>query len=193
MVALPDLWSERCWLSVQLKDDSEWQHFHPIVETVDMDEGDKDIEEFVTVGGGRLVKKVPQPMSTITLEAYPVGIATTTGDDLGFTQQFHGQTYDETSAKSSQTTHTWDKYRAVFLWTDETVTNAVGAIAEANNAVRYTIDEAYFTSNKWSFTDGSKKHTILLKFTAFDKSGSQNETVESCDADEELSAVSDYT
>ena len=189
---MPDLWSERCWFSMMKKGTATWEHFHPIVETIDMDEGDKDIEKKDAIGGGSLIVKKRQGMSTITFEAYPAGIATTGDDDVGFTQQFHGQTYDETAAKTSTTTHTWPKYRSVLLWTDQGVSNATEAITTDYNAIRYTMNECYVTSDKFSYTDGSKKHTVLVKFAPFDKDNTANETVESAKDGETLDAVSNY-
>jgi len=189
---MPDLWSERCWFSMQKKGTATWENFSPIVETIDMDGGDKDVEKKDAIGGGSLIVKKRQGMSTMTFEAFPAGIATTGDDDIGFQQQFDGQTYDETAAKSSQTTHTWPKYRCVLLWTDQDVSTANEAITSDYNAIRYTINECYVTSDKFAYTDGSKKHTILVKFAPFDRDNSANETTESCKDGETLDAVTNY-
>lgn len=188
----PDMWSQRMWVSI-CKLDGSWVDYHTIIETVDVDEGDKDIEEKFNIGGGRMVKDVPQPMTTITFEAYEVGIGTTSGDNVSFTQPFTGGTYDATGALSRERSHTFDKFRVALLWTNQVVSTAYEGIDASSEAYRYSADEVRVTSHKQANTDNEKKSTIMLKIPQFNKEGLSNIVEEDCTASQTLDALSVYT
>ena len=61
--------------------------FATLMETIDIDMGDKDIDQIASLAGGRLVKKTPQDITTITLECYPVDIDAKGA--TGIAQLFH--------------------------------------------------------------------------------------------------------
>jgi len=71
MAAVPELWSERAKIAICVEGGSDVA-FEADTETTDVDLGDKDIEAIATLKGGRLVKYIPQEITTITLEAYPL-------------------------------------------------------------------------------------------------------------------------
>ncbi|MFA5407016.1 MAG: hypothetical protein WC307_06690 [Candidatus Nanoarchaeia archaeon] len=189
-MAFPDMWSERCWVSFCKKGDS-WQHFHTIISSVDIDEGDKPTTNVPNVGGGRMSKHEPQEDTVLTFEAYQVGIGTTTGDDLGLSQQYNSGTWD-TDPYSTSPTHNRDLYKVAILFTNDTVANATEAIDGTHEAYRWTAIGAEVVSLKKSFTDKELKVTAQFRIPQFNKNGTANVTEESCSTSTELSAVSVY-
>lgn len=191
----PLTWSQLCWVSLCVKGGS-WVHFHSIIDTVDIDEGEGDVSDIPTVGGGRLIKVEPQAITTLTFEGYPIGIGVTTGDDIGFSQQFAGGTWDTSDPYSITKNRTPDKFKVAILWTDQTLTAGQGAdvaISTDYNAYRWTATDAYITGVKKSFTDGVLKMTMTVKIPAYQKDGTATITEESCGNTTTLSAVAAYT
>lgn len=187
-MALPETWSEVCWVSVARSGASEC-NITPIIETIDIDEGDSDVEFIATVRGGRLSKKIPKAETTIKFEGYPVGVATNDGLD----QLFYGDVSDSSQPLSVTNTRTRYQYRVVILFTDDTTaTGACAATAASTNSYRYTAINCWMTSFKKSFTDGVLKGTWDFKVAAFNKSGTGNLTCEEGIATA-LPAISTYT
>jgi len=144
--------------------------FKSITETMDFDIGDKGIEQFPTVGGGRIIKKVPQELSTITLELYPIGNDPAALTGLG--QYFTGSTVDTTSPKVSSVSRLRGFFRIAVLWTEDTTpTNAAAQVAFSNKAYRFICAHAYFTGYKQEFKDGILKATAQFQFPSFNKNG----------------------
>ena len=192
---LPTTWSQRCWVSL-CKKGSSFVHFHSIVDTVDIDEGDRDVSDIATVGGGRVIKVDPQGMTTVTFEGYSVGLGVTTGDDLGFEQFFAGGTADTEDPFSITRDRNSDRYKIAILWTDQTLAAGEGAsvaITADYNAERWTATDAYITSLKKSFTDGVRKVTMTLKIPQYQKDGTATITEESCGNATELAVVGAYS
>jgi len=190
-MAFPDVWSERCWVSLCKKGGS-WNHFHTIISSVDIDEGDKPTTNIPNIGGGRMGKHEPQEDTVLTFEAYQVGIGTTTGDDLGLVQQYNSNTWDTSDPFSSTPSHNRDLYKCVILWTNQAVTTATEAIDGTHEALRYTYAGAEIVSLKESFTDKELKITAQLRVPQFNKNATANVTKESCNAAGTLSVVSVY-
>lgn len=177
-MAFPTMWSQKAMVCLSKKGAASDINYQSLISTIDIDEGDKDIEETVTVAGGRLVKIMPQTLTTVTFEAYPVGLATTQVDNLGFSQQFNAGTVDPTPPLTTQPTHDSDLWRVAILWTNAPYGAAVGQVDSAideipllSQAYRWYATEAYITSNKKSFTDGGLKFTITMKCPQFSKAG----------------------
>jgi len=143
--------------------------YAPIVETVDIDEGDKDTEFIPVLSGGRLYKKIPQDGTTITFEGYPLGADPSQGPS----QFFQGTTtYDTTSPVYINSSRTRDLFRIVILWTDDTAaTVATAAITAGKSAYRYAVVHAVCTSHKKSYTDGVLKNTFVFKVPPFNTQG----------------------
>lgn len=187
-------WSETCLISITRKGGSEIQ-FAAMTETVDIDQGDKDIDQVVVLSGGRLVKKIPQDITTITFEGYPIGI----GDDStspakGISQYFHGQTtYDSTEPLAVSSTRTRELFRIAILWTDDaTATTAGTGTAATKNAYRYIVANAWLTSMKPTFTDGILKITFSFKTPAFNKQGTSQIQEQSTEGTTVLAALNTY-
>jgi len=141
-----------------------------ITETIDIDMGDKDIEQLPTLIGGRVVKKIPQDITTVTFEGYPVDIDATGG--TGVSVAFHGGTWDTAEPLAVVSSINRDLFRIAILWTDDTAaTSGAGATAATTNAYRIIFAHAYMTSMKPSYTDGILKVTFAFKCPAFNKNG----------------------
>ena len=142
-----------------------------MTETIDIDLGDKDIEQTPTLIGGRVIKKVPQDITKITFEGYPVDLDSAGG--TGVSQMFQGGTTWDTSEPLAHTsTLVRDLFRIAILWTDDTsATSGAGATAATTNAYRIIFAHAYMTEMKPKFTDGILKFTFSFKCPAFNKYG----------------------
>ena len=147
--------------------------FASLTETIDIDMGDKDIEQVPTLIGGRVVKKTPQDITTITFEGYPVDLDSGSSPATGVSQLFQGgATWDTSEPLTNTSTIVRDLFRIAILWTDDTTaTSAAGATASSTNAYRIVFAHAYCTSMKPSYTDGILKVTFTFKCPAFNKFG----------------------
>jgi len=189
MVVYQDAWSEMALISIASSGQATDTEFAAFTETIDIDRGDKDIDAVVNVKGGRIVKKIPEDMTTVTFEAYPIDIGVTSG----LSQQFN-RTYDVAQPLSSTNTFYRDKMRVAILWTDDiTATSGAGAVASGSQAYRFTAKNGYITSSKPSFTDGVLKFTFQFKFPPFIKTGTGNITEESTDSSAAITALGTYT
>jgi len=167
--------------------------FASLTETIDIDMGDKDIDQVASIGGGRLVKKVPQDITTITLEMYPLDIDAIGG--TGVAQLFHDTKANWDSSEPLEVTSSRNRelYRIAILWTDDTsVTTGNGAVTSGSNAYRIIFAHAYCTSAKPSFTDGVLKVTATFKVPAFNPNGVGNIHEQSIDGTATLNALNTY-
>ena len=190
-------WSETCLIDITPKGSTAVQ-FAALTETVDIDQGDKDIEQVVNLKGGRIVKKTPQDLTTITFEGYAVGVNAVTGaSDLGPSQFFNASntTFDTTETTGIISTPTIGRllYRVCIMWTEDTTpTTASGASTALFAARRYAVVNAYLTSYKESFTDGILKYTMTFKVPAFNKQGTAQIREDSTLTTTALSALTTY-
>ena len=154
--------------------------------------GDKDIEAIATMKGGRLVKYIPQEITTITLEAYPLEAGTDTGTTgKGFFDLMNTQ--DATQPVSISVDHVRNRYRIALLWTNDTGNaSADAAVASGSYALRI-VGCGFFTSVKPSYTDGVVKFTVQMKCPPFKKDGSANINLKSCDATTTMAALTAFT
>jgi len=187
-----DMWSETCLVEVYPMGGSKIK-FAASLSSVDIDMGDKDVEQIPTLSGGRLIKKVPQDIATITFEGYSTDIDAAGG--TGFAQLFHDidDNWDASEPLEQQATRNRQLYRVTILWTDDTsATEASGATADGTNSLRFIAANCYMTSYKQSFTDGELKATMTFKVPAFYKDGSANIKEQSATGTG-LSALGSYT
>jgi hypothetical protein len=114
--ASPDTWREKCYISltpqVAAGGTSTAIAFEGLVETVDVDIGEKGLDIVALVNGGRVVKFNPMEESTLKFEAYPTVV-----DQI--TQHFVGAT-DAAQPIVAALTHSRTPIRASILWTDDT-------------------------------------------------------------------------
>ena len=185
-MAFPPTWDEVALVSIYRKGDTTTGelNFGSITETIEINEGDYPGESISNVAGGRIWHQMPQEDGEITLELYPLEMATNTAN-AGLFQQWHGVSgnppaaYDTTEPLDSDTV--WglgqnrvrDSFRVSILWTNDPagVTNAAAATAAATDALRFYATDCRIISHKTSFTDKVVKVTVTFKYPAFDKAG----------------------
>jgi hypothetical protein len=189
-MAKPDVWAIEALIN--LNDATTDMTIAPLVETIDIDVGDRDMEGVPNVAGGFLQKKSPQADTTITFEGYPVGIgdidATTQDGIMSF---FLGGS-DTAAAFYTQvdTNRLNDKVFTVnIMWTDSTVTAATASIASGKYALRYTFNNCTLISCKPSMTDGVLKATWKFKCPAANKAGTGNIIIESTDGTASMPSI----
>lgn len=193
-------WSETAFVSIAYygngSQSSNDVSFAALTETIDIDMGDKDVDQVVNVKGGRMIKKTPEDITTMTFEVYPVDIDSKGGGTAtGVAQLFHDlQASWETSEPLDQTsTIKRELYRVAILWTDDsTATTAHGAVASGSNGYRIIFAHAMCTSAKQSFTDGILKVTLQFKARAFNKNAVACICEQSTDSTAELGALNTY-
>lgn len=199
MAQAPEAWQETALVSIALQGGTDVQ-FATLIETVDFDIGDKDVEGVALISGGRVMKWSPQADSTVTFEAYPIEVGTASGTTgKGFFDLVN--TVDSSYPLRVYNDHTRNKYRILFLQTnDTTVTTAQAVTTNTFQAQRIGMAEAYFTSVKPSFTDGIMKWTVTAKCGPFDKANTgtagSNIMMESCmgtSSTDVLPAIAAYT
>jgi len=189
------------------------ENLHGITETIDIDLGEKGVDQIPTLGGGRLMKKTPQDITNITLELYTLGIggdgavsAVTAPTVCNGLEAFFADATDTTEPLASKMTRTRTPYRLSFLWTDDTTaTGALQTTAATTNSKRLSFAFFYLTSHKITYTDGVYKVTAIFTGPAFNRNGVSNMNFESgnatalpaltdfCVTNYTLNATSDYT
>lgn len=191
MAATPTTWSEKAKVSFAVESGSDIQ-FEADTETVDIDLGDKDIEAIATLKGGRLVKYLPQEMSTITLEAYPLQAGTATGTTgYGFFDLMNS--VDPTQPLTIAVDHVRNRYRCTILWTNDTTNTSAHTKVTSGSLGLRVIACGFVTSVKPAFTDGTLKFTVQLKAPPFKKDVTANVRIDSTDGTAELGALSSFT
>jgi len=192
---IDDAWMEECLIAISAEGGSDVQ-FAALTETVDIDDGDKDIEGVALVNGGRVTKWNPEADTTITFEAYPLQAGTDSGTTgLGFHDLMHTQ--DAITPIRIVNDHTRTKYRVLLMWTNDATAVTGQSITAANaSALRFGFANAYCTSVKESFTDGILKYTVMFKVAPYDKAANANKMYESAagsDGTDLLPVIASYT
>ena len=173
MASQTNAWLETALVTITKLAGTDYE-FAALTETIDIDQGDKDIEGIANVAGGRVVKWTPEGDTSITLEMYPTGVNGLATPD-GVANLFHGFTDTSTGSNS----RVRDLFRISVLWTnDTTATSGAGATAASTSNKRFALANAYATSYKTSFTDGIQKVTITFKTTPFNKAGDTSNILE---------------
>lgn len=176
-----DAWTESCHIAITDTSNSIIK-LEALTETVDIDEGEKDMEGTPILNGGRVIKFTPEGDTTVTLEAYPTEAGTmawaATPDGKGFWDL--KDTVDSIEPISIAADHTRTRYRLAVLWTDDTtVTSAQDSTTATAYAMRWSGANGYITAVKPSFTDGILKFSVTFKVTPFNKAATANITRES--------------
>ena len=164
------------------------ENFMALTETIDIDLGDKDIEQLVNLGGGRLAKKTPQDLTTITIELYPLTIGgenaasavTAPTTATGIFQFFSETALDTSEPLANIMSRNRTPYKISIMWTDDTAaTGALQTNAASTNAMRLNFAHFFLVSAKPSFTDGVLKVTAVFKGPPFNRNGIGNIKFES--------------
>ncbi len=167
--------------------------FATLTETIDIDMGDKDVDQVASIAGGRLVKKVPQDITTLTFEVYPIDIDAKGG--TGVSQLFHDveANWDTSEPLQQLASRNRELFRVAILWTDDTsVTTANGGVSLGYNAYRIVFAHCYCVSAKPAYTDGILKTTLTFKVPAFNPNGIANIAEQSTDGSAALPALNTY-
>ncbi|MEK0337252.1 MAG: hypothetical protein QQN41_07455 [Nitrosopumilus sp.] len=200
-IAFPDAWEELALVSVtKFAASPVAVQCAAITETIDISEPDYPGESIPTLAGGRVWKQSPQEDGEITLEIYPIQLATT-ANNVGLFEQFVGGTFTSTESRSTDTS--WpvgiqrarDRYRVTILWTNDTTppATAEAQVASGKEALRFSAMLCRIISHKTEFTDGVVKTTVTFKFPAMNKAGDVLAfRWDSCDATAVLAALSSY-
>lgn len=178
-MAFPDAWEEVALVSVtKFAASPVAVQCAAITETIDISEPDYPGESIPNLAGGRVWKQSPQEDGELTLEIYPLELATGT-NNVGLFQQFVGGTYDASEPLITDTS--WaaginrerDRFRVTVLWTNDTTppTTAEAATAASTDSLRFSAMSCRIISHKTSFTDGVVKTTVTFKFPAMNKAG----------------------
>lgn len=155
-----------------------------LTDSIDIDQGDRDIEGIPTLSGARLVKLNPEGDTTITFEGYPIGIGDIDATSVdGMMAHFFGGTDSTSPFSVTSGTIARNKYSVYILWTDDTAaTIGTTSIASGSSALRYKFANCYLTSAKAAMSaDGALKGTFKFKVPVRNKSNTANITVESTD------------
>lgn len=190
MASQDNAWQEQALITIEKIDATLGQYeFSSLTETIDIDQGDKDIEGVPLVNGGRVVKYTPEGDTSVSLDMYVTGVNGLAATPTGIANLFHGF-----AGETGSNTTVRDKFRVTILWTsDTTCTNASStATAASTSSQRFAIANAYVTSYKTSFTDGIQKVSATFKIAPFNKTGTANILEEQTD-DTSLTALSAYT
>jgi len=182
-------WSEVALITITKKGGSDVQ-YASLIETIDIDPGEKGIEGVPNLAGGRLVKKTPQGDMKITFEAYPI----LTGNSKGFSEIFNGlETWDTTEPLVVYSSRRRDLYRVAILLSTGTETSAVGASTASNTAMRFVVVNAYCTKYTPSYTDGILKANIEFTVPPFNRLGVAQWYEDSTDGTTALTALNSFS
>lgn len=190
-MAMEDQFTEIAYIAISDTSSHQYQ-FGTITKSIELNIGDKDVEQIVTVAGGRMVKFIPQEMAEISFDIVPVGMSTNTAVPNGLLGWFIGADYD---AASSLVTRTRHKFRVTVLWTNDTTngaSNAAGAINTAgSDSFRISFWGCYMTTHPIDF-DGELGTKVIFKCPPFNKAGSGMIKCEEA-VDGTLATLDDYT
>lgn len=181
-------WSETALVTITKKGGSDVQ-YACLIETIDIDLGEKGFDSIANLCGGRIIKKNPQEVITITFEAYPI----LTGAGKGFSEMFNGlETWDTTEPLLVYSSKRRDLFRVAILLSTGTETSAVSASTASNTAMRFVLANAYCTKYTPSFTDGILKASVEFKATPFNRTGVAQWYEDSTDGTTALTALNSF-
>ena len=128
-------WSEIAYITIWKKGEAGGTEFAALTETVDIDQGGKDIEYTPTLTGGRIGKKNPQGEIMITFEGYPLTVGgEVSGNATGSSALFQGgASWPSGNDRVIYSTHIMNCFRVSILWTDDNNAGLIGAGATAVN------------------------------------------------------------
>ena len=150
-----DAWLETCKIGIS-KIGSEEVQFDSLMETADLDIGEKDIEGLALVNGGRVTKWMPEGDSTITFEAYSLESA---GGE-GFFDLIHG---NEIIVKGTTTGDNVDDLidsSEDFVVLGVKVGDRITNTTDTTYAVVTAIEDANTLSISADIMDNSENYTI---------------------------------
>lgn len=187
-MAMPDQWTEIAFVAISDEDGNEYE-FGTITDTIDISWGSRDVEQVAMVSAGRVAKFIPEDLTEITLEIYPVGISSSGTTPNGIHGWFMGLA---PTATSGIVQFTRKKFRVTVLWTTlSTVSAAAGALTSGDH-FRLSFWNCYLTDANLDFTDDIVKSTVTFKCLPYNRAASG--MIKAEEADEgTLSALGTYS
>lgn len=179
-----DAWQRECLIEVT-SGSTKIIRLTALTETVDIDNGERDLDKIDLVNIGQIPKHGAVGITTITFEGYPLQAGTaTTSTGTGMFDMFASNAIiDSGQPLDIDLSATLTKYRVAILWTEDTgPDDASDATATSKKAMRYVIAECFCTSCKTDFTDGILKQTLVFKGPGLDKVKNANIKMESNDS-----------
>ena len=165
-MVMPDQWTEIAYVAISDEDSNQYQ-FGTITDTMNIAWGARDIESIACISAGRVTKFIPEDVTEITLELFPVGLSSSGTTPNGIHGWFMGLSPTATEGK---VTFTRKKFRVCILWsTASSITNAAGAIG-SGDSLRISFWNCYLTSATLDFTDDILKATCTFKCPPYDRS-----------------------
>jgi len=190
-------WSEIAYITIWKCGDATGAEYAALTESIEIDQGTKDIEYTPTMYGGRIGRRVPQGEILVSMEAFPLSVGgEITSNATGTSSLFQGGvTWPTTQPKTLYATHHRDMFRISILWTDDPSTTLTGAGSTAlgSNAYRFNVASAICTQHNISFTDGLLKASLEFKVSPFNKWKISNVREESTNGTDGLPELSDYS
>jgi len=193
-------WNETAFVTITAAAGSDVE-FCSLTESIDIDSGERPIETFPVLCGGRIFRLNPEGETTVSLKAYPTEAGTDTGTTgAGFYDLFFDSVTTATGLVSADNTlGTRKKFRVAILWTNSTsATSAVGVLGSpANAGMRWVGRNGYLTKVTPSFAAGETlSYDVTFVFPARQKTQTTaNIKVESIDGvgTATLTALTSYT
>lgn len=167
---------------IEVSDGTSVMAMEAITETVDIDVGERDLDNIPLLNLGQIPKHGAIGITTVTFEGYARQSGTAaTGAGKGFWDIFASKPVnDAVEPLVLGLTNTLTRYRVSILWTDDAAAStAGGATAASTNSRRFVIGDCFCVSCKEDFTDGILKDTLSFKGIAFNTLGQSNIKMES--------------
>lgn len=173
-------WQRQCLIEVT--DGTSTMAMEAMTETVDIDTGERDLDNIGVLNLGQIPKHGIIGITTVTFEGYARQSGSpATGTGTGFWDIFANKpVVDASQPLSIALSNTLTRYRVSILWTDDAAaTTGGGATATSTNGRRFVIGDCFCVSCKEDYTDGILKETLSFKGIAFNTAGTSNIKMES--------------
>lgn len=170
-----DAWQRYCLITVE--DGTTAVTLHGITETVDIDQGERDMDVIYLCNLGQTVKHGGMGLTTITFEGYCKQSGTVAaGAATGYWDLFADKPkMDAADPMTNVITNTLTRYRISILRTnDGAATSGTSAVTSGNTyeGERYIMADCFCVSHKETSGDGILKATLMFKGPAFSKGAS---------------------
>ena len=157
---------------------------HGLTETVDIDQGERDIDVINLVNLGQIAKYGPMGLTTVTFEGYALEAGSiAAGAATGFWDFFASNpVIDSAEPQAISISNSATRFRVTILWTDEVAATAASEqIETGSKCKRFVMADCICSACKDSFTDGILKTTLVFKGANFNVAGVARVKMESKD------------
>lgn len=179
-MAMPDQWTEIAYVAIADDSGSNEYAFGSITDTIDIAWGSRDIEAIPTISAGRVIRFVPEDLTEITLEVFPVGITSNGSVPNGLHGWFAGLEPGDTTGLN---TFRRKKFRVSVLWTTVPLgaSDLASGSISAGESLRFTWYNCYMTDATVSFTDELLRATVTFKCPPYDRAANSLIKLEEAD------------